>query len=115
MTLESSKVPKEMNPEYKDEYHTVQPVKQIQSSLIQTSSRSSMQSYGSTDTFSDDPTIALLGQEPMIPYATSFLTQLRVLSRRTFYNFSRNVYLMPVHYISAIIMGVLLGAVRKLL
>ncbi|KAG2373890.1 hypothetical protein C9374_011775 [Naegleria lovaniensis] len=44
-------------------------------------------------------------------YATSFYTQLFVLSKRCFQNFYRNLYLMPAHYASAIIMGLLLGIV----
>jgi len=45
------------------------------------------------------------------PYATSFYSQLSTLSSRAFTNFYRNFYLMPVHYLSAIIMGVLLGCI----
>ena len=44
-------------------------------------------------------------------YATSFYTQLYVLSKRAFHNFYRNFYLMPAHYLSAIIMGLLLGTI----
>jgi ABC-type multidrug transport system permease subunit len=50
-------------------------------------------------------------ERKMEPYATSFISQLFVLSNRSFKNFYRNFYLMPAHYISAIVMGVLLGII----
>jgi len=46
----------------------------------------------------------------MLPYATSFYSQFMTLSKRAFKNFYRNFYLMPAHYLSATIMGALLGA-----
>eukprot|EP00818_Percolomonas_sp_WS_P000434 CAMPEP_0117450946 /NCGR_PEP_ID=MMETSP0759-20121206/8744_1 /TAXON_ID=63605 /ORGANISM="Percolomonas cosmopolitus, Strain WS" /LENGTH=1065 /DNA_ID=CAMNT_0005243511 /DNA_START=317 /DNA_END=3514 /DNA_ORIENTATION=- len=48
-------------------------------------------------------------RDQMIPYATSFYSQLWVLSKRAFWNFLRNFYLMPAHFGSAIILGLLLG------
>lgn len=45
------------------------------------------------------------------PYATSFYSQLMVLSSRAFKNFYRNFYLMPAHFLSALVMGILLGLI----
>lgn len=50
-------------------------------------------------------------EEKLIPHATSFFSQLVTLSRRTFLNFIRNFFLMPAHYISAIVVGLLLGSI----
>jgi ABC-type multidrug transport system permease subunit len=48
---------------------------------------------------------------PRHPYGTSFYSQLWTLSGRAFTNFYRNFYLMPAHFLSAIVMGLLLGAI----
>jgi len=42
-------------------------------------------------------------------YSTSFSSQFFTLSGRAFKNFSRNFFLMPSHYASAVILGALLG------
>lgn len=48
-------------------------------------------------------------KDRMIPYATSFYSQLWTLSKRATANFIRNFYLMPAHFGAAIILGLLLG------
>jgi hypothetical protein len=48
----------------------------------------------------------------MLPYATSFLNQFYYLSLRAFFNFIRNFYLFPAHFLSAIFVGLLLGTVN---
>jgi ABC-type multidrug transport system ATPase subunit/ABC-type multidrug transport system permease subunit len=47
----------------------------------------------------------------MLPKATSFYSQLLILSGRAMKNFYRNEYLMKAHYLSAIAMGLVLGFV----
>lgn len=47
----------------------------------------------------------------MLPYATSFYSQLMTLSSRSFKNFYRNFYLMPAHFLSGLVMGILLGLI----
>lgn len=44
-------------------------------------------------------------------YATSWYAQLKYLSHRAFINFLRNFFLMPSHYGSSVLMGVLLGLI----
>jgi len=50
-------------------------------------------------------------QKELMTYATSFYSQLFTLSSRAFKNFYRNFYLMPAHFLSALIMGILLGLI----
>jgi ABC-type multidrug transport system ATPase subunit len=50
-------------------------------------------------------------EDALLPHATSFHSQFLTLSKRAFQNFYRNFYLMPAHYLSAIAMGLLLGAI----
>jgi len=69
-----------------------------------------------TDSIADDINIhedayLLQKNKNMLPYATSFLSQFVTLSKRNFYNFIRNYYLMPAHFGAAIILGLLLGGV----
>jgi ABC-type multidrug transport system permease subunit len=45
------------------------------------------------------------------PYATSFYRQLYYLSGRSFRNFYRNFFLMPIHFAIAILAGLALGAI----
>ncbi len=45
------------------------------------------------------------------PYATSFYRQLYYLSGRSFRNFYRDIFLMPVHFFIAIVAGLVLGAI----
>jgi ABC-type multidrug transport system ATPase subunit/ABC-type multidrug transport system permease subunit len=47
----------------------------------------------------------------MLVFATSFYSQLSTLSSRAFKNFYRNFYLMPAHFLSGLIMGILLGLI----
>lgn len=71
-------------------------------SLLKNNSSSSMAAFYDND--NDDITSGHI-----IPYATSFLDQFYYLSRRAFSNFIRNFFLMPAHYGSAIILGLVLG------
>ena len=50
-------------------------------------------------------------QQRTADYNTSWGSQFLTLSGRAFKNFVRNFFLMPAHYGSAILMGLLLGAV----
>lgn len=53
----------------------------------------------------------LVKSKKMMPYATTFLQQFLILSKRSFYNFIRNFYLMPAHFGSSAILGLLLGGI----
>jgi hypothetical protein len=55
------------------------------------------------------------GIQPLLPFATSFLNQFYYLSKRSFSNFIRNIFLFPAHFISSILVGLLLGAVNLFL
>jgi hypothetical protein len=50
----------------------------------------------------------------LLPYATSFYSQLLTLMKRSSKNFVRNIFLMPVHYIASIVAGIGLGLVSLL-
>jgi ABC-type multidrug transport system ATPase subunit len=61
----------------------------------------------------DDEFISLLSKPSHLkmPFATSFLSQFFILSKRTFFNFIRNFYLMPAHFGGSIVLGFLLGGI----
>ena len=70
-------------------------------------------SYQNTNPKNDDEFISMLSKPSQLrlPFATSFLSQFLVLSKRAFFNFVRNFYLMPAHFGSAVILGLLLGGI----